>query len=244
MVAAASISPPRRPPVPRTMKPSSVASRSPPEAVQPVDDGRDAVGLLDLQLLGAAHDGLPLGEAAEQRDERQLVDRQRHLVGLDRRASSGPAATSRSLTGSWPGIVVVGRVLELPTTTPPMRSRIRTKPMRVQLTLTFLTSEPRVRDEHAAAVSQNAALDASPGTTRSLGLELVGGRDREVAPVRCSGTPMRGEHALGVVAAGLGLDDRRRALGGDAREQDAATSPARWPPAARSRARQRAGRGR
>ena len=43
------------------------------ETAQAVDDGGDAVGLLDAQLGGPADDGLALGEAAEQRDERQLV---------------------------------------------------------------------------------------------------------------------------------------------------------------------------
>src|SRR5204862_5025915 len=54
-----------------------------PEAAQAVDDRRDPVGLLDAQLLGAADDGLPLREAGDERYERELVDRQRDLVGLD-----------------------------------------------------------------------------------------------------------------------------------------------------------------
>ena len=41
---------------------------------------------LTRSSLGSAHDRLALGEAAEQRDQRQLVDRQRYLVRLDRRA--------------------------------------------------------------------------------------------------------------------------------------------------------------
>ena len=78
--------PPRRPPVPWTTKPSAGRLDLGAEAAQPVDDRRDAVGLLDAQLLRAGDHRLALGEAAEQRHERQLVDRERHLGRLDRRA--------------------------------------------------------------------------------------------------------------------------------------------------------------
>ena len=63
---------------------------SAPSAAQAVDDGGDPVGLLDAQLLRAGDDRLALGEAAEQGDQRQLVDRERHLVRLDDRADQRP----------------------------------------------------------------------------------------------------------------------------------------------------------
>ena len=55
------------------------------ERAQPLDDGRDPVGFLDAQLGGACDDRIALGEAAEQRDQRQLVDRERDLVFGDGR---------------------------------------------------------------------------------------------------------------------------------------------------------------
>ena len=70
---------------------------SAPSAAQAVDDGRDPVGLLAAQLLGAADDRLALGEAAEQRDQRQLVDRQRDLVAA---RPSVPAQRRRAATSS------------------------------------------------------------------------------------------------------------------------------------------------
>src|SRR5947208_10009772 len=42
-----------------------------------------------LPILRPAHDRLALGKAAEQRHERQLVDRERHFLGLDDRALEG-----------------------------------------------------------------------------------------------------------------------------------------------------------
>ena len=92
------------------------------QAAQAVDDRRDAVGLLDAQLLGAAHDGLALGEAAEQRDERQLVDGQRHLVGLDDRAdqrAGGDVEVGDRLARA--AISSPGSSSRSPTTIPPMR---------------------------------------------------------------------------------------------------------------------------
>ena len=52
------------------------------ETAQPLDDRRDPVGLLAAQLLGAVHRRAPLGERTEQRHDRQLVDRERHLGRL------------------------------------------------------------------------------------------------------------------------------------------------------------------
>ena len=94
----------RRPPVPRHDEAVGGRLELAAEAAQAVDDGRDPVGLLEPQLLGAADDRLALGEAAQQRHERQLVDRQRDLVGLDGRADqrARPRRRGRS-TGSVGG---------------------------------------------------------------------------------------------------------------------------------------------
>ena len=55
------------------------------ERAEAVGDGLDPVGLLCAQLRGAADDGRRRARARRQRDERQLVDEPRHLLGLDRR---------------------------------------------------------------------------------------------------------------------------------------------------------------
>ena len=109
-----SIAPPRRPPVPRTTKPSSRRLEVAAEAAQPVDDRRDPVGLLEPQLLRAADDRLALGEAAEQRDERQLVDRERDLLGLDDGADERRRRRRRGRsTGSSPDSSSPGSALEV-----------------------------------------------------------------------------------------------------------------------------------
>ena len=190
------------------------------EAAQAVDDGRDPVGLLDAQLLRAGDDRLALGEAAEQRDQRQLVDRQRHLVRLDGRAdqrAGGDVELGHRLLG---GISPGAAVSRSPMTTPPIRSTIRTKPVRVQFALMSVTTirEPLTR---IAAAMWNAADDGSPGTWIVAELELV--VLGQLDPVAVAGDPAAGagEQALGVVAARLGLDHRRRAGGQQPRHQHA-----------------------
>ena len=137
------------------------------EPAQAVDDGRDPVGLLDLELLRAGDDRLALGEAAEQRDERQLVDRERDLVRLDRRAderAGGDVELGRPAR-RWRSPRVCG-VSRSPITIAPMRSAIRTKPVRVQFALMSVITirEPLTR---IAAAMWNAAEDGSPGTWMS-----------------------------------------------------------------------------
>ena len=84
--------------------------------------------------------GLALGERAQQRHQRQLVDRERHLVGLDHGGLERPEATSSSPTGSSSASVPGSS--RSPTITAPMRWAMRKKPVRVQL-------RPTSRDNHA-----------------------------------------------------------------------------------------------
>ena len=102
----ASIAPPRSPPVPRDDE--AVLGRLDVGAERRAGRRRRAAIRSDSLTRSsprAADDGLALGEAAEQRDQRQLVDRQRDLVGArpsvptERRR----AATSSSPTGSSAG---------------------------------------------------------------------------------------------------------------------------------------------
>ena len=86
---------------PRTRKPSGVAAMRTPSGAA-VDDGLDAVRLLRAQLLGAADDALAAGSAASEREERQLVDEQRHLPRADVGRRRAGRRTSRSPTGSPP----------------------------------------------------------------------------------------------------------------------------------------------
>src|SRR5206468_1503029 len=49
-----------------------------------IDNGVDAVGLLVAQLPRAVHPALAARLRGEEREERQLVDEERHLAGVDR----------------------------------------------------------------------------------------------------------------------------------------------------------------
>ena len=53
------------------------------QAAQAVDHRGDPIRFLDPQLARPPDHGLAFGKAAQQRHQRQLVDGQRHLVGLD-----------------------------------------------------------------------------------------------------------------------------------------------------------------
>ena len=208
----ASIVPPRSgEPSPRTTKPSGGRLDVRAEAAQPLHHGRDTVGFLEAELLGALHDGLALGVRAEQRHQRQLVDRERYLVWLDHgapraaprpRRARRPARSSASVPGSS----------RSPTITAPIRSAIRRKPVRVQLSPTSFTTtrEPPTR---VAAATMKAADDGSPGHDDLVELELVHLRHRDPRAVALERHARAAQQALGVVAARRRLDDGRRARG-------------------------------
>ena len=172
------------------------------EAAQAVDDAGDPVGLLQAQLLRAAHDRLALGEAAEQRDQRQLVDRERDLVGLDDRAHERRRrATSSSPIGSSAGDASRRRPRARRARSRPSARAIRRKPVRVQLTPTssITTREPRHEQRRR---DQNAADDGSPGTSHVAELELVdAARPSTRRPSRRDRGAGAQQHPLGVVAA-------------------------------------------
>ena len=177
----ASIVPPRRPPPPRTDEAVLGRLDVGAEPAQALDHAGDAVGLLHAQLLRAAHDRLALGEAAEQGHERQLVDRQRHLLGLDH----GPlerAVGDVEVADGLVGDELPDSSSRSPSTIPRIRRRIRRKPVRVQLTPTSRISR-REPGTSTPAATRKAAELGSPGTASSLEQQLVGVRHRHVAAV-------------------------------------------------------------
>ena len=181
----ASIVPPRRPPVPRHREAVLGRLDVGAEAAQPLDDAGDAVGLLQAQLLRAAHDRLALGEAAEQRHQRQLVDRQRHLLGLDDGALERAVGDVEVADRLVRERARRARSSRSPSTIPRMRRRMRRKPVRVQLTPTSRISRREPGTSTPAAI-RNAAELGSPGTRTLLEQQLVGVGDRDVA-CRCGG---------------------------------------------------------
>ena len=149
-------------------------------------------------------------------DERARGRRRGREIG-SAAATSSPGSSSRS-----------------PMTIAPMRCAMRTKPRARPVDADAAQRRAASPGTSTPAAMAKAALDGSPGTTSSSSVELVGAGDGDVAPVAVHGHPGGGQHALGVVAAGRRLGDRGGAVGGQAGEQRRTTSPARWPPAARS----------
>ena len=164
----------------------------------------------------------PSAKQPEQADQRQLVDGQRDLVGLDDRADQRPGGdveVGDRLVGGT--IVRSSGSSRSPRTIPPIRSTIRRKPVRVQLTPTSRSSSREPRHEHAGGDQRTRPSSRSPGTSMrssSSSSTLVTVTWR---PLRWIVDAAGGEHPLGVVAAGTRLGDRRRAVGHQPGEQHA-----------------------
>ena len=158
-------------PLPSTTKPSSVASISAPSAAQPVDHARDPIGLLVPELPGAGDHRPALREAAEQGDQRQLVDRQRAPPRGGRgspssvlwRATIAPRGSPPSVGSSSTSIAA------------PMRLRIPSSPTRVGFSPT-LSRRTALPGTIVAATRWKAAEEKSPGTRIRPGSRRSAGR--------------------------------------------------------------------
>ena len=186
--------------------PSCVVVMRTPTAAQRTRHRLDPVRLLHAQLLRAADDALAARERGAEREERQLVDQERHLVAAPRPSRRArPRRTSRSATGSPPTVRRLKTEIRAP-----MRSSTWRKPVRVGLTPTpwSRSSEP---GSSVAATRNGAAEEKSPGTSRSSGAQPPPAARRSAAAAGASTrAPRAGEHPLGVVAARRRLDDGRR----------------------------------
>ena len=126
-------------------------------------------------------------------------------------------------------------------TSAPMAASTSSSPVRVGLR--FMPSSGHARARSAAAAARKNAADASPGT-RVAGMQP--GRPARVKAAPCarpapgvtsSATPVRGRHALGVVARRAGQAHFGRAVGRESREQHASRDLRAPPPARRTRCR-------
>ena len=88
--------------------------------------------------------------------------------------------------------------------------------MRVRLTLHVAHQQMRAADEHAGGDRERRRAQVA-GDGDLLERQLVAVDHGDVPPVAAHRDAGAGEHPLGVVAAGRGLDDRRRAVGGERR---------------------------
>ena len=198
--------------MPLTTKPSSVASISAPEAAQALDDGRDPVGLLDPQLARAADDGLgprrssPAAPRAAARRSPAAPRRRRrrcrtsgaaaHVEVADRLARAGAVARALPRGRRARCRPCAARCARSPCASSWAAPRDEQRASRARARRRRSRTRPRTgrRGRRTPrSVSSSALADASP--RRRRGARHAG----------------RGEHPLGVVAAGRGLDDRRRA---------------------------------
>ena len=199
----ASTSPPRSRLRPRTWKPSGCSSISPPIRRKPVRERRDAIALLDAQLLRAAH--TQLAAVRGQRGEhRQLVDDAGHFVRHDLGATADPHDGRAIVPIGSPACACAITVL----ISAPIRSRMSMMPVRDGLspTCSMVTSEPgkRRRGDHPERGRRDVAGHVERAADQPL---AAAHRDRR------SGAPdlraERLERPLRVVACRHRLDDPR-----------------------------------
>ena len=196
-----------------------------PSAAQPVDDGRDPVGLLEPQLL-------------RRRARRSRPRRSSRAAPTSGSSSiaSGTSSGSTTVPHSGPcgDVEVADRLARRDpvagraprgrrATMPPIRSRIRRKPVRVQLTPQSAIEQARAGDEHAGGDQERRRGRVAGDARRRSSGELVGAADASTrAPVAVAARRRPpASMPLGVVAARRGLDDRRRAVGQQPGEQHA-----------------------
>ena len=193
----------------------------------------DPVRLLHAQLLGAAHDALPVRHPGGEREERQLVDERRHLVGA--RPRSRRARPDSHLEVGDRLAADDAAVEDARSARPSARAR-RGSPVRVGFTPTpwSRSSEPgeqrrrdeerRRRGEVARDVERRAAAGRSAGQTAGLAPPSAArGRPAPRASARCG----RGVGAGSTTTVGPPVRV-------EARRGGRTTSPARSRPAARS----------
>ena len=220
--------PPRRPPVPRTANPSSRRLDLRPDPAEALDHGRDPVRLLVAQLPRAGDHRPPLGKAARERDQRQLVDRQRHLVAGERawrpaghgerrsppgarvRPPSGPPRPPRKRPSDAATPSRPTRVGLRPTPSSRTRLRARAPPRRGGRRPTRSRRAPRPAPGPAAPRADGDPPDRA-AVHRRQGPQL---RDLDLGAGR-------GQQALGVVASRSGLDHPGLPLGEQAGDQHA-----------------------
>ena len=197
---------------PSITSPSGSSRTSRPERREPLAQRGDPVALLDPQLPGAGDCEAALGEGRGRGERRHLVDQRRHERGVDRSCRAGARRTRRS---SRPARARSPRDEPRPRRPSPAARRRRR------------CGWARAARRRARAPSRAARARPRPGTPRSRrrpGRDVrapsrAPPRTRGPQPLAPDGDAEGRQHALGVVAAGARLADRRLALGLQPREQ-------------------------
>ena len=162
------IVPPRSPPVPWTTNPSGVASISAPRPRSPVTIPSMRSDSFTRSSSAPRTTVSPSAKQPSSATSGSSSMASGTSSGSTTVPTSGPAVTSRSDTGSVSTISSPGSSSRSPTTIPPMRWTMRTKPVRVQLTSTSRMTS-REPETSTPAAMRNAAELGSPGTTISSG---------------------------------------------------------------------------
>src|SRR5262245_34729292 len=195
------------------------------ESGQAVDDARDPVRLLRAQLLGAADDGLALGKAAEEADERELVDGGRDVFGGDFRSAKRRRSHVEPGDGLRPrladlldghGALTFVRAPHLDPHAREDREQADPGPVDSHLPQADLTAR---NDQGADQEERRGGEVARDRDVPSL--ETLGRSDGDRATVAPDLGPGRSEQPLGVITRPERLADGRRTLGEQAGEEQA-----------------------
>jgi hypothetical protein len=170
-------------------------------------DGLDPVGLRATQLAGVGDRRRCLGGAGGGRDQGKLVDRERDLGALDpRRPQVGGAGADRA--GGLPAPLTLLDDLDLGAH--PLEDPEQAGAGRVEADA--LDDDVAPRDEQGAD-DEEGGRGKVRGDRDPARIEAVGPPHRHRPVLAPHVRARRREHALGVVAAGAGLEDAGLALG-------------------------------
>ena len=196
----AGIVPPRRPPVPRTTKPSSVASMSAPRPRRPSTTVAIRSDSLRRSSCAPVTTVSPSAKQPSRATSGSSSIASGTSCGSTVVPTSGPEATSSSQTGSSSGISPGRGGSRSPTTTAPIRSAIRTKPGAGPVRAHVGDDDPRALDQDRRGDVEGGGGRVARHVDRAeLELVVLG----ELDPVAVARDPGAGagEQALGVVAA-------------------------------------------
>jgi len=185
-----------------------------PHTTELSSNSPDAIGLLDPELCGVPDDGLSFGARGGHRQDRDLINQAGNQVSPDG-DSPQAARTNPEMGVRLSDLFVYRKHLHLP----PIVWRTSKRPVRVG----FTPTPSMVRSESGRmrpATSRKAADEKSPGTEIGVAWKGPCWDERHLPLSPLHPLPVGREHALGMIPRGCGLDDGRRSLGKEARQED------------------------
>ena len=180
------------------------------------DHSGNAVGLLDLELLRVADNGLALSECSGYRDDRQLVDQTRDDSAADLHAVQ--LAVLDGQVAHRLGLIAEVRLGDVRAHVAQYIKNTRAGRVDAHVFNRQLTA----RNDRTGNEEERRGRNIARGPQMSTAMEILRRVERDGAAVGLNLNAECSEHALGVVAGGSRLDNGRLTLGVQTCQQDGA----------------------